>query len=253
MSAKPKVPRRGLTFSAGSHRYRLDGKPVTGVTTLIGSGLPKPALPYWAAKKVAERVESNFDQVRADYSAMSKGQFIDSLKRAPWDERDRSAIRGTSVHALAAELVNGVEVEVPQELEPYVSGYAEWLDAHEVRPILTESLVGNRSEWYAGTTDLVAEYEGRPMLLDLKTSTSIHGSYALQCAAYAHAEFWQDADGVEHPMPQVEGIGAVHVTDSGSYLVEFPDPDAAWTMFRHVAYVAKNTKTIDSWGEDKRK
>ena len=51
----------GLVFYPKSHRYRLDGQWVPGVTGLIGKGLPKPALPYWAAKMVAEWVADNPD------------------------------------------------------------------------------------------------------------------------------------------------------------------------------------------------
>ena len=32
-----------LKFSERAHKYWLDGRPVPGVTTLIGKGLPKPA------------------------------------------------------------------------------------------------------------------------------------------------------------------------------------------------------------------
>ena len=51
----------GLVFYPKSHRYKLDGAWVPGVTTLIGKGLPKPALPYWAARTVAEWVADNPD------------------------------------------------------------------------------------------------------------------------------------------------------------------------------------------------
>ena len=51
----------GLVFYPKSHRYKLDGQWVPGVTTLIGKGLPKPALPYWSAKTVAEWVADNPD------------------------------------------------------------------------------------------------------------------------------------------------------------------------------------------------
>lgn len=241
----------GLEFREKSHRYRLDGRPVPGVTTLIGKGLPKPGLPYWAARVVAEYVEANFDQVRADYSRMSRGEFIGGLKGRPWAERDAAAVRGTRVHAFGERVAHGEAVDVPEALVPMVSGYADWLDEHSVEPILTETMLANRAQWYAGTTDLVARVDGRVMLLDLKTSRSIHGSYALQCAAYAHAEFWRDDRGVEHPMPEVDGLACVHVTDEGSRMVEFPDPAKAWRLFKHVAYVAKNVKEIDSWGEDK--
>jgi len=246
------APVQGLTFSEKSHRYKLDGKPVPGVTTLIGKGYPKPGLPYWAAKVVAEYVEANFDQVRADYSSQKKYEFIQNLKSKPWEKRDEAAVRGTEVHALAERVAHGEEVEVPEDLAPYVQGYAQWLDDNNVVPLLTEARVANRSLWYAGTTDLIATVKGKPMLLDLKTSNAIHGNYALQCAAYAHAEFYLDEDNAEQPLPLVEGIGCVHVTAEGSYLVEFPEPETAWTLFTHIAYVAKYTTTIDSWGEDKK-
>jgi hypothetical protein len=34
------------------HKYVLDGTPTKGVTTLLGTGMPKPALMYWSAKKL---------------------------------------------------------------------------------------------------------------------------------------------------------------------------------------------------------
>ena len=43
MSKRKPAP-RGLKFSQASHRYWLDGKPVPGVTTVIGV-LDKPAIP----------------------------------------------------------------------------------------------------------------------------------------------------------------------------------------------------------------
>lgn len=32
-----------LKFNQKVHRYWMDGKPVSGATTLIGNGIPKPA------------------------------------------------------------------------------------------------------------------------------------------------------------------------------------------------------------------
>jgi len=45
-----------LQFYEKSHRYKLDGRWIPGVTTLISGGLPNDALKYWAAKYVAEWV-----------------------------------------------------------------------------------------------------------------------------------------------------------------------------------------------------
>jgi len=89
-----------LRFTAKTHRYFLDGSPIPGVTTLIGKGLPSPALVYWSAKTVAEWVADNPDGVEA-FRATGRGPMVAALKEIPWQKRDEAAIRGTDVHALA--------------------------------------------------------------------------------------------------------------------------------------------------------
>ena len=142
-------------------------------------------------------------------------------------------------------------MDVPASLAPYVEGYVNFLDGHDVEPILTEARLASRAHWYAGTADLIARMGGETWLLDLKTSNSIHGSYALQCAAYARAEFHLDADGAEQPMPPIDRIGAIHVQPDGCRLVEFPSVNHAWSAFLAVKSVADLTATIDSWGDHK--
>ena len=238
-------PQPGLKFNPGNHSYRLDGKPVPGVTTIIGKGLPKPALAYWSARTVAEYVADNPDGVD-HLRAMGRGPMVAALKGIPWQRRDEAAIRGTEVHTLAEHVVHGEPVEVPEHLAPVVEGYAHFLDAHDVQPILVEARLANRAEWYAGTADLFATLDGEPWLLDLKSGSGIYGNFALQLAAYAKAEFYADDDG-ERPIPDVAGIAAVHVTDAGSRLHRYPDMEAAWRIFRHVKYIAAHVPTIESW------
>lgn len=241
-----------LVFEAARHRYRLDGRPVTGVTTIIDRGLPKPAIAYWAARVVAEAAVDDADDLAGQVSARGRDSVIRRLKRAPWRARDEAAARGTEVHALAERVVVDDAADVPVRLAPHVAGYADFLDAHDVEPLLTEVRVASRRHWYAGTADLIARMGGQTWVLDLKTSNSIHGSYALQCAAYARADFYLDASGAEAPMPRVDRIGAVHVRPEGARLVEFPDLQAAWEAFLAVKAVADITDTIDSWGDRKR-
>lgn len=236
-----------LKFSERAHRYHLDGKPIPGVTTLLGKGLPKPALMYWSARTVAEYVADKPDAVE-QLRTMGRGPMIAALKGVPWESRDQAAVRGTDVHALAEQVVHGTEVAVPEHLVPYVEGYVKLLDELELHPILTERRIANRRWWFAGTFDLLAMVGGRTLLLDLKTSKAIYGSVALQVAAYANAEFYVADDGTEAPLPHVDGIGAIHVTDAGATLHEFPDPADAWKCFQHVAWVAKRIPTIEGWG-----
>src|SRR5690606_13549775 len=73
---------RGLKFYEKSHRYRLDGEWVPGVTTILGV-LNKPALPKWSAKAVAEYVATNREAVEHLY-AMGERGMVQALKEVPW-------------------------------------------------------------------------------------------------------------------------------------------------------------------------
>jgi hypothetical protein len=238
-----------LKFSEKAHRYWLDGKPIPGVTTLLGKGLPKPALPYWSAKTVAEFVIDNPEQVDA-LRAMGRGPAVAALKGVPWEKRDEAAVRGTDVHAIAEEIIHGREVDVPEHLLAHVEGYTRWVDEFSVEPILTERQVASRTHWYAGTFDAIVRIGDTTWLLDWKTSKGVYGSTALQCAAYAGAEFYVTDDGDEAPVPEVDRIGVVHITEAGTCLRPFKDREAAWKDWRHVSWVASRIPAIEDQLED---
>ncbi len=233
--------------TAWGHSYKLDGKPVKGVTTLLNAGYPKPMLINWAAKTVAEYVADNFDTVR-DVRAQGREETIDLLKNAHRRDRDRAAARGTDVHALAEELLHGREVEVPEHLAGYVNGYVDFIDRWQLQPVVTEKPCASREWWYAGTFDAVADIgagqlKGKRLLLDWKTSRGVYGETAMQLAAYQHAEFYV-ADDTEHPMPEVDGLAVVHISRDGTDLYEVADPALAWQQFQHVAWIAKQTNAV---------
>lgn len=238
-----------LVFYQKSHRYRLDGSWVPGVTTLIKKGLPKPALPYWSARTVAEWVADNPDLTEELKRLGGRGPAVAYLKELPWQKRDDAAIRGTDVHALAERLAHCEEVEVPEHLAGHVQGYVDWLDANQPEVLLTERPVASRQWRYAGTFDLVAKLDGVTWLLDVKTSSGVYGSTALQLTAYGNAEFYLAEDGTEQPLPPIERYGVLHVTEYGTTLHYLPTSanEAAWKDFLHVAHVGRRAKDIDTY------
>lgn len=238
-----------LVFYQKSHRYRLDGSWVPGVTPLIKKGLPKPALPYWSARTVAEWVADNPDLTEELKRLGGRGPAVAYLKELPWQKRDDAAIRGTDVHALAERLAHGEEVEVPEHLAGHVQGYVDWLDANQPEVLLTERPVASRQWRYAGTFDLVAKLDGVTWLLDVKTSSGVYGSTALQLTAYGNAEFYLAEDGTEQPLPPIERYGVLHVTEYGTTLHYLPTSanEAAWKDFLHVAHVGRRAKDIDTY------
>jgi hypothetical protein len=110
---------RGLRFDPASHRDRRPGKWVDGVTTLIKGGVPAPALMYWSARTVAEYVAENREQVDRLYE-MGRWPMVSALKEVPWEARDVAQVRGTDVHMFAEQIVDGVEVDVPENLLTHV-------------------------------------------------------------------------------------------------------------------------------------
>lgn len=211
-----------LTFNEASHRYKLDGKPVTGVTTILGGGIPKPALIWWAPGVVAKFITDpdNAGKV-AELLAGDRDQSIKFLQSLPNKERDSAAERGTEVHDLAEQLATTGEVEAPEDLVGFIEGYLDFLDRWQITPVLVEVVLGNREHWYSGKVDLLATSPllmsaadiaaGKVVQIDLKTSKGVYFETALQTAAYANAEFYMEG-GKEVPMPEVVKTFVAHVT-----------------------------------------
>lgn len=236
-----------------THHYELDGVRIPGVTSLLGDGLPKPALVRWASKSVAEYVADNADAVRTMLDTMGRESVVGALKGVPWDARDTAAARGTDIHALAEKIIHGETVEVPDHLAGYVDGYVRWLDAWQITVNQTEVTVCRRARdgvpAYAGTFDAdvtfgAGRYAGARALVDWKTSRGVYGDNGLQLAMYANADFALGEDGSEQPIPEYDLLGVVHVTPTGSDLYPISDPAAAWRIARHVAYLAVHMPAI---------
>jgi len=234
MTAKKGLTRRVDT--ARGHSYRLDGRAVDGVTTILSKGVPKPALPNWAARECATFAADNLDLLHN----LDRDARIDLVKGAPWRDRDKAARRGIEVHHLCEALARGEEVDVPEELAGHIDAYlrfaAEWAPHDE----LLELTVLNRSHLYMGTLDLVATLrDGQRWLVDIKTTRSgVYGETALQLAAYRYAEAYLDADGGEQPMPPVDACGVLWLRGDGYDLYPVDAGGATFRAFLYVAQVA---------------
>lgn len=243
MSVK-KEPETGLKFYPASHRYKLDGAWVPGVTTLINGGLPKDALKYWSARTVAEWVADHPDLADQMRAMGGRSPMVNFLKEIPFQKRDTAAVRGTDVHSLAEKLVHGEEVEVPEHLAGYVDSAVAFLDEWKPTPLIVERPVAHRAHWWAGTPDLFASLpDGRVILYDYKTSDSgIWPETAFQLSAYSHAEFFQAVDGTEHPIPPVDFCAAVWLRPDGYDVIPLKADDEVYKEFRHIAFVADAAK-----------
>ncbi|MGL5911219.1 MAG: hypothetical protein ACRCZP_14545, partial [Phycicoccus sp.] len=244
----PVTIRRVQSGSSG-HRYiDATGAPVPGVTTVIGAGLPKPALINWAGNATADYAVDHWD----DLSRLKPAARLAKLRKARYEDRDRAGNQGTAVHAIAEQLARGEEVEVPDHLAGHAESYVQFLDEWQPEPILVEAIVVSHRHGYAGTLDLVARIDlgagDQIAILDLKTSRSgIFGEVALQLAAYRYADAYVDADGAEQPMPVIDRVLAVHCRADGYDLYPItagPEQLRAWLYVREVARFADQARDL---------
>jgi hypothetical protein len=226
------------------------------VTTLLGGGLPKRALMYWAAATVAEYAVANRSQVaamvksvrlRRSADKLLLGTFedpsaveaaIDYLKQAPWREREHKAKVGSAVHAeIEAAILGKPRPVQPADVAPFVEQFRRFEADFAPEWMAAEMTVWNRTESYAGTLDWIARIGGRVVLGDTKTGKDIYPEVALQLAAYWRAEFGLMADGSEEPMPTFDGAVVLHLAEDGYRLLPIHVDDGTWNSFRYVREV----------------
>jgi hypothetical protein len=215
------APIRRKETARGHHYADAQGRRVPGVTTIIGDGVPKPALINWAANATAEYAVDNWDRL----GDLTPSARLKELQGARYAVKDAAANKGTQIHRYAEELLAGKEVQAPEELAGHVESYVRFLDEWQVEPVHVEFTAISYKYGYAGTGDLICyvtmpDGSRRLLITDLKSNRSgIFGETALQIAAYRHAEVLIGADGVEQAMPEFDGAAAVHVRGDGYGLV----------------------------------
>ncbi|MBB1153964.1 hypothetical protein [Amycolatopsis dendrobii] len=200
-----------VQFFESAHRYKIDGRWATSVTTAL-KGIPKDGvLTRWAAKTVAAHALDNISTLAESIESFGYGPALKMLADVPNEKRDTAAVRGTEVHALAERYIAHEEIEVPDELMPYVRGYAQYIDDWNPTSLYEEAIVASRTHWYAGRLDSIQDVPDLGVcLVDYKTSKGVYGEYALQCAAYRGAEVIV-VDGVEQPMPELDRVLILHI------------------------------------------
>lgn len=258
-------PKAARTVSRG-RIYTINGLNLWSVTTIIGNGLPKPAIAGWQARTIAEFAVANHKQLAAmlqgvrikrhdgdpqvyvttDPDAVKAA--IDYLKESPWRESKRKMDIGSAVHLEAEAYVLDVPRPEPDGIvAPFLQSFRHFLDDFKPEILASEATVYSPAESYAGTLDLIAGIGGRRILIDYKTGKDIYPDVALQLAAYAHAELVLLPDGTSEPMVPVDGAAALHLRefdpttpdDRGYSLIPVDIGPAVWDAFRYVREVMR--------------
>jgi hypothetical protein len=218
----------------GARFYVNDARPgisVPGVTSII-SMLPKQDfLGPWQAGLAADLAIDSFDylQAMAERDRAGARRYIAGAARRYTETRSKL---GSRAHDVFERLMNGEEVSyIHPDIEPHVKHFREFLAAVNPELVRAEDVAWSDTHGYAGSFDAILrvwvkedafgrvvitpDRSGTPMILmvDYKTSKSTYSDVALQLAAYRYADKIIDPEGVETPMPELDGAAVLHVTE----------------------------------------
>jgi hypothetical protein len=199
-------------YNASYHApYRLqDGSIVPGVTTIL-NGLDKgEGMWYWAW---------DLGRQGLDYREV----------------RDAAARVGTLAHHLIACHLNCEEPSTsefsPAEVDKAgrcFRKYLAWEKENPLTPVMIEEQLVSELFKYGGTPDLLAEIDGKFVLIDFKTGGGVYDSYFCQLAAYRKL--------LEEQGWEVAGARVLRISPDENDRIEVAkalDYDRDWQIFQH--------------------
>jgi len=178
-----------LKFNKWKHIYTLDGKAITGVTTILGV-INKPALVKWGAGMASDYIRDIWLVLEDKEFAMDSEQIFKDAKTAYARKRDKAADVGSKTHSWIEQWIKGENPKEDKDISHMTSKFIEWVKENEVEFLSSEERVFSEKHFFAGTYDFMCKIDGKVYLGDLKTSSGIYNEMFFQTAAYqlAHEE-----------------------------------------------------------------
>ena len=149
--------------------YLLKGKKVPSVTTIIGRFKNATGLIIWSNKLGLKGI--NY-----------------------FDELNKAAEAGTSLHDLAELHIKGEEYQLPDDpiVRHCFNQFLEWWNNTNYKVTWTEKKMGSKKLEVGGCPDLLVDGK---VLIDFKTSKAIYSDMIIQLSAYA--ELIKESEGIE--------------------------------------------------------
>lgn len=190
-----------LQFDAKKHAYTLDGKLLSGVTSVIDGTSSKQALIQWAANMAIDYVIENGNYVEnpiEDNGELIDGGFyqiyagaLEQARTAHTRRKESAGQKGTDTHALVEKYVldcisrHGGKAGLVMDNDPVYS-FAQWAITNGVEFLASEQRLYSETHGLAGTCDFIALINGKLTIGDLKTFPKMWSADAfIQMGAYS--------------------------------------------------------------------
>ena len=202
------MPQTGYQFNEEVHLHVLDGKPLTGVTTILGV-IAKPALIQWSADEAVKylgwfnekyctdkekALEEFSEKWTHEISKLGGSEFYQMLcdARVQHAKRKKDAgTVGTDVHAEIEKYVklmiqdqDGQAMQMNGYDNPLVEKFVKWAVENKLKFLESEKHVYSKELWVGGIADLLLMKDGRKFIADIKTASAIYPEHFYQMSAY---------------------------------------------------------------------
>lgn len=225
---------KNFTFDEKNHVYTLDGKPITGVTTILGQVKQIPL--QWPANEVVKFIKENCDTFDEKYLVTESE--LEQARLAHKSKSETSASFGTNVHqAIEMWIKNDKSINEKQLSDTEKVAFDKfvyWAEKNKVEFLESELRIYSRTHWFAGTCDLVMRINGKIWIGDIKTTSGIYPEFFWQTSAYQLAMqelgLYTDVEG--HVIINVKKDGRMEVERSYGYERNKTAFLAALTIYR---------------------
>lgn len=200
-SIKNKIVFNELSFYPNKHLYQLNDTRLPSVTTIM-----KP-LSNALYKDIEEKVLS------------------------------KAANKGTTVHNAIENYCKFGITDIENEYEGYFNAYLDWYKKVSPQIIANECKVYHRYMLYAGTADMLVIIDGKVILIDFKTTSSVNEMLtSVQLEAYSKA---YESHGVN-----IDGKAVLHLKKDGKYSWHFYEKNdiESWEVFGALIVVHNHIK-----------
>ena len=161
--------------------------PYISVTNVL-KVIDKSALRYWFGQKVYRAIAKNPELTEREALAV------------PYQNAKGAAERGSTVHSVVEAFKNTGKVPlqgIPEKYQGYVKAFYSWVDDVKPEFLENERTVFNEQYKYAGTLDVLCKLNGKPVVVDIKTSknAAVYDEAHMQISAYLKCVESEAVDG----------------------------------------------------------
>jgi len=178
-----------FTFDEKKHLYYMDGKPMTGVTTILAV-IAKPALISWAANQAVDFIIGHISELITG-TKEKQDELLKEARSAHRKKKEKAGVAGTDVHAECEKYIklmiqdqDGNALEMNGQEDGQVKNFIGWAVKNKVRFLASEERLYSEKLWIAGTLDMVFEMGGKKYIGDIKTSSAVYSEHFFQMSAY---------------------------------------------------------------------